>query len=254
MKTIDSPIEAVQTVEGWLNNTEGKVLFQLARNCKGRGVIVEIGSWKGRSTILLGHGSKAGSGAKIHAVDPHTGSPQHREAMGEVWTFNEFQRNIKAAGMDDVVVPHVEFSEAAARTFSEPIELIFIDGLHEYEDVKIDFEAWFPKVIEGGTMVFHDSTCWDGVRKVVSDGLFKSKRFRKVRFASSLTYGQKVAHNTWLERVENRVMLCAFLAHALIARLLWRLVHDYLDFPIARALIRRLKGKRVPQVQPSIGV
>jgi len=254
MKTIDSPIAALQTVEGWLNVTEGKVLYRLAKKCKGRGVIVEIGSWKGKSTILLGHGSQAGPRAKIHAVDPHTGSPQHREAMGEVWTFNEFQRNIKAAGMDSLVVPHVEFSEAAARTFTEPIELIFIDGLHEYEDVKTDFEAWFPKVIEGGTMAFHDSTCWDGVRKVVADNLFKSRHFRRIRFASSLTYGEKVAQNTWLERVGNRVMLCAFLTHAFIARMAWRLVHDYLDFPIARALIRRLKGKRVPQVQPSIGV
>src|SRR5947209_3332316 len=131
-----APMAAVANVEGWLNHTEGAVLYHLASRCKGQGVIVEIGSWKGRSTILLGHGSKAGAQVKIHAVDPHTGSPQHREAMGEVWTFDEFTRNIKEAGMDSLVVPHVDFSEAAARSFTQPIELIFIDGLHEYEDVR----------------------------------------------------------------------------------------------------------------------
>ena len=39
---------------GWLNEAEGLLLYRLARNCSGKGVIVEIGSWKGRSTIWLG--------------------------------------------------------------------------------------------------------------------------------------------------------------------------------------------------------
>src|SRR4051812_18955096 len=98
-------------VEGWLNPSEGRVLFRLASQCTGRGVIVEIGSWKGKSTIWLGKGSKMGKRAEIHAIDPHTGSPQHREALGEVWTFEEFKRNIKGAEIDDLVVPHVDFSD-----------------------------------------------------------------------------------------------------------------------------------------------
>src|SRR5262245_36875384 len=147
METIPDQIDAV---EGWLNPAEGRVLFALARQCTGRGAIVEIGSWKGKSTIYLARGSLGGSRTKIHAVDPHTGSPQHWETMGEVHTFEEFQRNIRAAKVDDLVVPHVDFSVAIARRFELPVEFIFIDGLHEYEGVKADFEAWFPKVLEGG--------------------------------------------------------------------------------------------------------
>src|SRR6266700_5914019 len=139
----------VETIDGWLNPTEARLLFGLAKQCKGRGVIVEIGSWKGRSTICLARGSRAGSSAKIHAIDPHTGSPQHHETMGQVWTFDEFKQNISAAGVDDLVVPHVDFSESVAKVFHEPIELIFIDGLHEYDGVKADFESWFPKVQDG---------------------------------------------------------------------------------------------------------
>ena len=45
---------------GWMNDAEGLLLYQLARKCSGKGVIVEIGSWKGRSTIWLGHGSRDG--------------------------------------------------------------------------------------------------------------------------------------------------------------------------------------------------
>src|SRR5262245_20107139 len=162
MEAIQTQIEAV---EGWLNPSEARVLFSLARRCTGRGVIVEIGSWKGKSTICLARGSQIGSRTEIHAVDPHTGSPQHREMLGEVCTFEEFKRNIRAAKVDELVVPHVDFSEAVARTFEAPVELIFIDGLHEYEGVKTYFEAWFPRVLDGGIMAFHDSTCWPGVLK-----------------------------------------------------------------------------------------
>ena len=212
---------------GWMSEPEGLLLYQLARNCSGKGVIVEIGSWKGRSTIWLGHGSCAGRRVKIHAVDPHTGSPEHQNEANRVWTFDEFQQNLRTAGVNDVVVPHVDFSVNAARQFHEPIELIFIDGLHDYDSVKADFEAWFPKVIEGGIMAFHDTTGWAGPRRLVAEQLFKSKRFRKVRFVRSITYGEKTAPNTAPERLANRLTLRLFLSYAFVYRQLWRLKHNW---------------------------
>ncbi len=118
---------------------EGKFLYTLAKKCKGSGVIVEIGSWKGRSTIYLAKGSKAGNSVRVYAIDPHTGSSEHKEKFGEVWTFDEFVKNIKSAGVDDIVTPIVKTSEEAAKEFDRPVELIFIDGAHEYEFVKKRF-------------------------------------------------------------------------------------------------------------------
>src|SRR5436190_8046785 len=135
----------VQALDGWLHPKEGRLLFRLAQNCRGRGAIVEIGSWKGKSTIWLAHGSMAGCHAKIHAIDPHTGSPEHAERFGQVWTFEEFKQNIENAKVQHLVVPHVDFSTAVARVFNEPVEFIFVDGLHEYEGVRADFDAWLPK-------------------------------------------------------------------------------------------------------------
>lgn len=245
MQTIE---DILTSVDGWLNPKEALRLYKMASECKGRGAIVEIGSWKGKSTILLARGSLASSKTKVHAIDPHTGSPEHSRQFGVVWTFDEFRRNIRAAGVDDMVVPHVEFSTAMARKFNEPVELIFIDGLHEYEGVKTDFDDWFPKVIEHGTMAFHDTTSWPGVLQVMCEDVFKSRRFRKVRFTKSIVHAEKVAENTFLERVGNRVMLCAFLVHAFIERWQWRLLHHYLDFPITRAIIAFLKKRQVKTV------
>jgi len=241
MKSIQAEVEAV---DGWLNPEEGRLLYRLARRCKGRGAIVEIGSWKGKSTIWLSNGSLAGSHAKVHAIDPHTGSPEHSEMFGKVWTFEEFQRNIEQAGVTEVVVPHVDFSTAVAKTFSESVELIFVDGLHEYEGVRDDFEAWFPKVVNGGWMAFHDTTCWPGVLNVVVNSVFKSRRFRKIGFRRSIVYAEKVAENTFVERLGNRIMLALFLVHAWSERFVWRLVHNYLDCGPTRAFVAYIKRKR----------
>ncbi|MBW8005269.1 MAG: class I SAM-dependent methyltransferase, partial [candidate division NC10 bacterium] len=146
----------VDEVHGWLTHSEGQLLFRLAKACTGRGVIVEIGSWKGKSTIWLAKGSRSGNKVKIHAIDPHTGSPEEAKSYGKVLTFEEFTANVKNAGVDDTVIPIIKTSSEAAQEFREPIELIFIDGDHQYDMVKLDFELWFPKVIDGGIMAFHD--------------------------------------------------------------------------------------------------
>jgi len=250
MQTIE---DILTSVDGWLHPKEARLLYRLASECRARGAIVEIGSWKGKSTICLARGSIAGGKAKINAIDPHTGSPEHSREFGVVWTFDEFRRNVEKAGVSEMVSPHVDYSDAVAKKFNEPVELIFIDGIHEYEGVKIDFDDWFPKVIDHGVMAFHDSTCWPGVLKCVSEDVFKSRHFRKVRFARSIVHGEKVAQNTFFERVENRIFHLAFLIHAFKDRWQWRLLHNYLDFPITRSIVSHLKKRQVKAMQTNSG-
>ena len=187
----------IKKINGWLSDKEGELLYTLAKNCKGRGVIVEIGSWKGKSTIWLGKGSKAGNRIKIYAIDPHTGSPELKKMYGKIRSFEEFKDNIKNMEVDDIVVPIIKTSEAAAKNFDEPVELIFIDGSHEYEIVKLDFELWFPKLINGGIMAFHDTNIPDnGPRKVIEESVYKSKKFRNIRYLDSVTFAEKAKKNS----------------------------------------------------------
>lgn len=199
---------AVGQIDGFLPHKEGEVLYHLARKCTGRGVIVEIGSKEGKSTICLAKGSKSGNAVKVYAVDPHTGSPEHKEIYGEVWTFEKFKKNIMDARVDDLVVPIVKTSREAAEGFDEPIELVFIDGAHEYDLVKMDFELWFPKVIEDGTIVFHDTNLLEPM-KIVQEYVLKSNNFRNVRFVenTSLAIAEKVSQNTAGDRLKNRYLL-----------------------------------------------
>jgi MMP 1-O-methyltransferase len=187
----------IADVPGWLTDEEGEALYELARACSGRGVIVEIGSWKGKSTICLGLGSRAGASLPVYAVDPHAD-----------YRFGDFKTNVERAGITDLVRPIASLSQPAADHFEEPIELLFVDGSHEYDLVLEDFEKWVPKVVENGWVAFHDTTWTAGPRKVVGDAIYRSKRFKDVRFVvGSTTVARKVSRNSRADRARNRYVL-----------------------------------------------
>jgi predicted O-methyltransferase YrrM len=186
----------IADVPGWLTDEEGEALYELARACTGRGVIVEIGSFKGKSTVCLGLGSQSGASVPIYAIDPH----QER--------FPEFKTNVQRAGIEELVRPVPSLSQPAADGFDEPIELLFVDGSHEYELVLEDFEKWVPKVVDGGWVAFHDTTWTAGPRKVVGHAVYRSRRFKDLKFVvGSTTIARRVERNSVRDRVRNRYVL-----------------------------------------------
>ncbi|HEX9380891.1 MAG TPA: class I SAM-dependent methyltransferase [Gaiellaceae bacterium] len=184
-------------IPGWLTDEEGEALYDLARACAGKGVIVEIGSWKGKSTVCLGLGTKAGAAVPVYAVDPHAD-----------YRFGDFKKNVERAGIAELVRPVPSLSQAAADEFHEPIELLFVDGSHEYDLVLEDFEKWVPKVVDGGWVAFHDTTWTAGPRKLVGNAVYRSRRFKNARFVvGSMTVARKVERNTLVDRARNRYVL-----------------------------------------------
>ncbi|MGE5307585.1 MAG: class I SAM-dependent methyltransferase, partial [Deltaproteobacteria bacterium] len=145
-------IDRAQSTTGY---SDLQSLYRAARDGKGEGVIVELGSYKGKSSIALALGSQAGRRDKVYCVDPH------RDGTRET-----FLKNVRAAGVEHLVVPVVAVSADAAGGFPHPIRLIFIDGDHGYEGVKSDIELWKGKVVDGGILAFHDYT-FPGVKKAV---------------------------------------------------------------------------------------
>lgn len=185
----------VQTIEGLISEIESKCLYQLAKNFGG--AIVEIGSWKGRSTVCLALGSKAGGKGKVFAIDPHKGLQDDRAEIHQAEdTEPIFRENIKRVQVDDIVVPLVMKSEEAANGWTEPVSLLFIDGAHDYENVRLDFNLWEPHLIQGGTVMFHDALYslghnYPGIRKVVSNNILGSSQFSSVHICGSMVYATK---------------------------------------------------------------
>jgi MMP 1-O-methyltransferase len=187
----------IADIPGWLTDEEGEALYELARACRGEGVIVEIGSWKGKSTVCLGLGSQAGNSVPLYAIDPHAD-----------YRFGDFKDNVERAGIAELVRPIASLSQPAADDFDEPIELLFVDGSHEYDLVLEDFEKWVPKVVDGGWIAFHDTTWTKGPRKVVGQGVYRSRRFKDARFVvGSTTVARKVGENSVVDRARNRYVL-----------------------------------------------
>ena len=220
--------ELIKDVPGWLSDEEGEALYELARECTGRGVIVEIGSWKGKSTICLGLGSRAGSSVPIFAVDPHAD-----------YRHGEFKDNVDRAGITDLVTPVKGLSQQVVGDFDQPIELLFVDGSHEEEDVREDFDTWVPKVVDGGVVAFHDTTWHPGVRRVVAEKIYASRQFKDVRFViGSTTVARKVAENTLSDRVHARRVQATKAVFGVVTRVLRRR-RSWLPSPVERA------GRRV---------
>jgi predicted O-methyltransferase YrrM len=70
--SFDAVWAAVADVDGWMTEGQGRALFDAARSCRPGGTIVEIGSFQGRSTIVLA--SAAAEGVEVVAIDPHAGN------------------------------------------------------------------------------------------------------------------------------------------------------------------------------------
>jgi predicted O-methyltransferase YrrM len=181
MFDINDAIKRSDLVEGWMRGEEKKFLYNAALNTPGDGVVVEIGSWKGKSTVLMAcalkklnaliHSDSTVSKHEIFAVDPF-GKPDKMDVLPayDLWTqqgqnehFRAFLDNVKEQGVEDVVVPIQAMSEDAIEIYktkyNKPIRVLFIDGCHQREYAQKDFDLWSPLVIQGGIIAFHDA--WD---------------------------------------------------------------------------------------------
>jgi len=170
----------IKTYEGDLGRlscgTEGVALYILAKFGNGGGEVVEIGSFKGRSTIWLARGIK-GCSRKITAIDPFEGTLSTQD-YGVSPTLGIFKENIKNFGCQNLVNIFAETSEAVANNWVNKIRLIFIDGLHDYDNVKKDYTLWSPFVMSGGFIAFHDyNEDHPGVVRFINNDLKGNDKF-----------------------------------------------------------------------------
>jgi len=175
---------------------EGECLYKLVEKyCPENCTIVEIGSWKGRSTIWLAKAAQK-KGGFVYAVDPHTG-----EGYEDKTSFEQFRANVKRAGVEGVVVPIRQCSREAFYNTAIPevVNFVFIDGNHEYMEVEQDFNRWTLKCRVGKSIIaFHDTIGYEGPRRVVSYILLKVPNLTPIVIS-----GQVVAFRPELKRYKD---------------------------------------------------
>lgn len=214
MKDRDEAVErvrqALREVDSAVTDQEGECLYYLTRNTRGEGVIVEIGSWKGGSTIWLAKGSEASRRARIYAIDPHKGTAES-SPYGETDTESVFRQNIEKAGVDHLITPIVMKSEEAIKGWTQPIGLLWIDGSHEYKDVLNDVILYEPWLQLGGIIAFHDA--WDlGPRRVIRRYILKSNLFSNVGSTYRIIFASKKQSTFRDKRIKLRLLLMSYAA------------------------------------------
>lgn len=139
---------------------KGQVLYLAARYGPAEGRIVEIGSAFGRSACYMAEGSKMAGREHVWSIDPHE----------EYDSWEPFLENIRTLGLGDWIHPMLGTSEQAWSVWDgEPIRLLFIDGDHSYDSVKLDIECWAPLVVEDGIIMFDDYRNMQSVRILVDE-------------------------------------------------------------------------------------
>ena len=203
----------MRQVEGWLDDAEGDLLLaSAARALNDHGAsagIVEIGSYCGRSTTVLGCAVEAlCPDARVFAVDPHDGKVGSDDTSIQTVgpSFDRFQRNLAAAGITECVVPIRKCSFEVE--WSDPISLLLVDGLHDYTNVARDFFHFEQHVVPGGLVAFHDyADYYPGVKAFVNEVL-ATGFYQRVAIAASLIVVQKVSEGIGLHTARAAVVSC----------------------------------------------
>jgi predicted O-methyltransferase YrrM len=159
--------ELISATKGFLDEDEGRLLYEIALEASRMGPCLEIGSYCGKSTIHIGTACKTNKGI-LFSIDHHRGSEEQQPGQayfdpalfdletGRVDTFKEFRRTLEKAGLEDTVVAMVSRSDVAARLWATPLSMVFIDGGHTVEAALADYNSWTPHIMPEGYLLIHD--------------------------------------------------------------------------------------------------
>jgi predicted O-methyltransferase YrrM len=189
--TFEEVQAVVSDVEGWMTPAQARRLWSCARTVGAGGRIVEIGSFRGRSMIVLA--SAAEAGVDLVAIDPHAGNdrgPRELKGFAEEATTDHavFTANLAAAGIADRVHHLRKYSADALGDVPNDVDLLYIDGAHRFVPALDDIRRWSAKVRPDGDLLIHDSFSSVGVTAALAVSLFFGASFRYLGRSESMTH------------------------------------------------------------------
>jgi MMP 1-O-methyltransferase len=159
--------QAFEAAAGFMPEDEARALYAAALDGATSGPLVEVGTYLGRSAILLAAAART-RGRKLVTVDHHRGSEEHQPGWeyhdpalvdpetGRMDTLPLARRVLARAGVEDDVILIVGRSPEVAALWSTPLGFVFIDGGHTDAAAQADYAGWAPLVVAGGLLAIHD--------------------------------------------------------------------------------------------------
>ncbi|MDD5015245.1 MAG: class I SAM-dependent methyltransferase [Atribacterota bacterium] len=167
--------EIISLINGHTSKENLKLLIGYSKKVPDGGVIVDIGTCEGRSCIAMALNSKPK--VKVYTIDPNQNLNfvKHKNEL-------ELQRKINAFKYP---------SQELYQEWRHPIDLLFVDGRHDYTGVKEDVEGWSPLVKSGGFCIFHDYELYrDSVGKAIDEG--EGRHYKKVKIENNIYVGERL--------------------------------------------------------------
>ena len=188
-RSFDTAWAAVANVDGWMTQGQARLLHSASAATHSGDTIVEIGSFRGRSAVVLA--MAAPDDVEVVAIEPHAGNdrgPQEIDgyAADASVDLEVFQANLAQAGVTDRV-RHVRlFSDRAHSEVAGEVTVLYVDGAHRYGPARADIRDWGRRVAPGGTLMIHDAFSSIGVTLAIARELMVSRRWRYVERSRSL--------------------------------------------------------------------
>jgi hypothetical protein len=154
--------------QGW--NSDHPAFTEIIRNIR-PDIVIDVGVWKGASTILLADLLKHhGVPGTIIGVDTFLGSIEHwdrssgfagliQHRFGRPLLYEQFLSNVVRAGAQDRIVPLPQTTTIAATLLSRlgvHAGLIHLDGSHDFADVLNDARLYWEILAPGGFLIGDD--------------------------------------------------------------------------------------------------
>jgi predicted O-methyltransferase YrrM len=196
----------LKSVRGFLPLDEAQLLYEVALQAAALGPVLEIGSYCGRSTLVLAAASRQADSV-VFALDHHRGSEEHQP--GELFheaallansgsgidSWPEFRANVDRSGLAPWVIPIVQRAERVARFWRQPLGLLFLDGGHSLDQALADYRGWAGHVLPGGLLAIHDvfdePTAGGQAPRAIADLALQSGLFEPHRRHASLLVLQR---------------------------------------------------------------
>ena len=177
---------------GFLTEREGRFLALAAAATPAAGTILEIGSFKGKSTVGLATiAGRFGLGPVV-TVDPHTApAATDPDLAGQPSSWEAFNNTLARAGVTQFVEAHRAFSRDLAPDWHRPIRLLWVDGDHTYQGTSEDLRLYGRHVAPGGVVAFHDVLhAYEGPVRVFVEDVLRSDAYGPAGVCGSIGWAQ----------------------------------------------------------------